>query len=225
MTLLEPDFRALPAAQRRIWPSLAPATSLDFVLYGGTAIALRLGHRTSIDFDFFTEQPLDHAAVRTSHTFFDQATVLQEGPNTLTVLVPDSVEPSSNVKLSYFGGIDIGRVGRPQVTSDSVLQVASIPDLMATKLKVMLQRAEAKDYTDVAAMLNSGASLAHGLASARVMYGTSFQPSESLKALIWFEDGDLDQLSTSDREVLTQAVRGVNTLPEVEISSTRLALP
>lgn len=216
-------MHVLPAAQRRIWPNLAPTTRLGFVLYGGTAIALRLGHRTSIDFDFFTEQPLDHAAVRTSHTFFDQVTVLQEGPDTLTVLVHDSVEPNSHVKVSFFGGIDIGRVGRPQVTRDSVLQVASIQDLMATKLKVMLQRAEAKDYMDVAAMLNSGASLAHGLASARAIYGTSFQPSESLKALVWFEDGDLDQLSTTDREVLAQAVRGIDTLPTVEVSSMRLA--
>lgn len=32
---------------------------LGFALYGGTAIALRLGHRTSVDFDFFNDRPLD----------------------------------------------------------------------------------------------------------------------------------------------------------------------
>jgi hypothetical protein len=48
----------LPPAQRLVWPDLAAAHRLGFVLYGGTAIALRLGHRSSVDFDFFTADPL-----------------------------------------------------------------------------------------------------------------------------------------------------------------------
>ncbi|MDF1482816.1 nucleotidyl transferase AbiEii/AbiGii toxin family protein [Extensimonas sp. H3M7-6] len=32
---------------------LRPAPAMGFALYGGTAIALRLGHRQSVDFDFF----------------------------------------------------------------------------------------------------------------------------------------------------------------------------
>jgi hypothetical protein len=38
---------------------LGPARSLGFVLYGGAAIALRLGHRQSVDFDFFSSRPLN----------------------------------------------------------------------------------------------------------------------------------------------------------------------
>jgi hypothetical protein len=49
---LEPKLGVLPPAQREIWTSLAPAARLNFVLYGGTAIALHLGHRESLDFDF-----------------------------------------------------------------------------------------------------------------------------------------------------------------------------
>jgi hypothetical protein len=51
---LEPKFSILPAAQREIWTSLAAATQLNFVLYGGTAIALH--HRESLDFDFFRSE-------------------------------------------------------------------------------------------------------------------------------------------------------------------------
>ena len=40
----------LPRAQRVLWPSLAQLSD-TFVLYGGTALALRLGHRASVDFD------------------------------------------------------------------------------------------------------------------------------------------------------------------------------
>jgi hypothetical protein len=46
----------LPIAQQHLWQELRPARDLGFVLYGGTAIALRLGHRPSVDFDFFTDQ-------------------------------------------------------------------------------------------------------------------------------------------------------------------------
>ena len=55
-----PKTRILPEAQKEIWPLLAPAPRLSFVLYGGTAVALHLGHRTSIDFDFFRSEPLDN---------------------------------------------------------------------------------------------------------------------------------------------------------------------
>ncbi|WP_454632828.1 nucleotidyl transferase AbiEii/AbiGii toxin family protein [Bradyrhizobium cenepequi] len=59
---LEPKLDILPAAQKEIWSSLSPAPSLGFVLYGGTAIALHLGHRESLDFDFFRSEPRSSAA-------------------------------------------------------------------------------------------------------------------------------------------------------------------
>jgi hypothetical protein len=47
----EPRLDLLPPAQREFWPQLRPAATLSFVLYGGTAVALLLGHRASLDFD------------------------------------------------------------------------------------------------------------------------------------------------------------------------------
>lgn len=49
-----PRLDVLPPAQQALWPRLRAAAGLGFVLYGGTAIALRLGHRASVDFDFFS---------------------------------------------------------------------------------------------------------------------------------------------------------------------------
>lgn len=45
MNSFVPRMDILPPAQRDIWERLAPARKLGFVLYGGTEIALRLGHR------------------------------------------------------------------------------------------------------------------------------------------------------------------------------------
>ena len=49
MPTFVPKLETLPKAQQEIWPHLKPAIDLGFVLYGGTAIALQLGHRESVD--------------------------------------------------------------------------------------------------------------------------------------------------------------------------------
>lgn len=214
----------LPPAQRRLWTELRLTSQLGLVLYGGTAIALRLGHRFSVDFDFFTDKPLNKQALRYALPFISGASVLQDQPSAFTVLVASEDTQNEYVKLSFFGTIDFGRVGEPEVTEDGILQIASLYDLMATKLKVILQRVEAKDYRDIAAMVNAGVSLAKGLAAARAMYGLSFQPSESLKALVYFEGGDLHTLSREDRETLIRAASAVRELPPVCIVARELSV-
>lgn len=218
----KPRLEILPPAQQRLWRELGPAVDLGFVLYGGTAIALRLGHRASVDFDFFSEKPLDREAIQSAFAFLAQSTVLQDERNALSVLVPYGDAVHSHVKVSFFGTIGFGRVGAPDMTQDGVLQVASLEDLMATKVKVVLQRAEAKDYRDIAAMLSVGVSLPRGLAAARELFGPNFQPSESLKAMVYFEDGDLQTLSQDEKNVLVKAVIAVRELPRVEVVSRQL---
>ena len=209
MTTFEPRLDILPAAQRKLWPELTPVQHHGFVLYRGTAIALRLGHRQSVDFDFFSSRPIDQAKLRAALPFLRQTTVRQDQPNTFEVAT------KAGVKVSFFGGLDFGRVGEPQRTTDGVLRAASMADLMATKLKVILQRSEAKDYQDIAAMVRAGIRLDTGLAAAEKIFQPTFAPSESLKALVYFEGGDMKRLSASDRATLVETARSVKTLPSV----------
>ncbi len=219
----KPRVDVLQPAQQRLWPELRNAPGLGFTLYGGTAIALRLGHRNSVDFDFFSERPLDREAIKAAFPFVAQSTTLQDQQNTWVVLVPYGNSEREHVKVSFFGMIDFGRVGEPDFTEDGVLQVAALDDLMATKVKVVLQRIEAKDYRDVAAMVNAGTSLSRGLASARALFGPNFQPSESLKALVYFNDGDLNTLTTAEKDTLVNAVKAIRDLPHVSLLSKRLS--
>jgi hypothetical protein len=213
----------LPERQRALWPLLKPAAALGFVLYGGTAVALRLGHRQSIDFDFFSEHSLDPNVLYDEMPFLRDAQVIQQSPDTLTVLAQVPEASGVPVKISFFGPIRTGRVGVPQFTDDGILQIASPEDLFATKVKVLLQRVEAKDYRDIAAMLSAGQDLAKALGGAKAMYGYTFQPSESLKAMTYFEGGDLQSLSRQEREVLIEAAKLVKSIPEVEILDHRLS--
>ena len=218
----KPCMDILPPAQRRLWRELNNAPNLGFTLYGGTAIALRLGHRESVDFYFFSEKPLDRDAIKAAFPFMKQATTLQDQGNTWVVLVSYGNSEREHVKISFFSNISFGRVGEPDFTDDGVLQVASFDDLMATKVKVVLQRAEAKDYRDVAAMIQAGVSLSQGIASARQLYGPNFQPSESLKALVYFNDGDLNTLSPVEKAILVDAVKAVRDLPDAVLKSKGL---
>src|SRR5882757_10740612 len=99
--------------------------------------------------------------------FVPGSTVLQDAPETLVVLAE---MPAGPVKVSFFGGIRFGRVNDPLETCDGTLLVASLDDLMATKLKATLDRAEAKDYWDIARMISAGVSLSVGLSAFTQMF-------------------------------------------------------
>jgi len=203
---LQVHWEILPPPQRLLWKSLSPSIDTGFVLYGGTAAALRLGHRISLDFDFFSERPLDRQTLNEAFPFLNQSILIQDAPESLSVLASTA---SGSVKVSFFGQISIGRTGTPERTPDRVLEVASLLDLLATKLKVIQQRVEAKDYRDIAAILKSGTSLSDGLGAAAAMYGSNFQPSEALKALACFEGGDLSTLSVDEKKQLSLSVSKV----------------
>ena len=102
MRRFKPRMDILPSVQQRVWPELRPAAALGLVLYGGTAIALRLGHRASVDFDFFTDQPLDKERLVTTFSFLARSTTIQDRPDTFTFLVPSSSQAGQQVKVSSF---------------------------------------------------------------------------------------------------------------------------
>ena len=221
MNSFKPHMEIMPEAQRQIWPALSWAKTNGFVLYGGTAISLWCGHRASIDFDFFIDKQLNHNLV---HQELQKsgiaAHVVQEEKNSLSLFT----EPG-NVKLSFFGELSMGRVGTPSQTNDGIVSVASPLDLLATKLKVIMQRAESKDYIDIAQLLREGSHLGQGLGAARSMYGSAFAPAECLRALTFYDDGDLAKVDTKVRQELrVQAARAsqVFPIPVVDIVSKQL---
>jgi len=201
-----PRLDILPPPQRRLWNELADIPS-EFVLYGGTAVALHLGHRHSADFDFFGERPLDPNNLTLAIPFLAKATVTQREPNTLSCVV----DRDGPVKLSFFGLPSFRRLRLPSIAPDNHLRIASLFDLGGTKASVVQMRAEAKDYIDIDAMLLDGRiDLPTMLACARAIYGSQFNPQVTLKALSFFDDGDLRRLPQDLRERLARAIRSVD---------------
>jgi hypothetical protein len=211
--MLTPLLDTLPPSQRRLWSELAVLPP-EFVLYGGTALALRLGHRTSEDFDFFSNQSFQPDELERRIPFLAGSSRLQSSPNTLVSLV----DRGGPVKVSFFGGLTLRRVQDPEPVEGPGFPVASLLDLSATKVKAVQDRAEAKDYIDLSRLLEEGVDLATALGAALAVYGRAFNPVLSLKALSYFADGDLASLSDAIRSRLADAVRRVdpNHLPELQ---------
>ena len=93
---------------------------------------------------------------------------------------------------------------------------------MATKLKVILDRAEARDYRDIAEMIAAGVSLSTGLGAFKKMFNGD--PSQVLRAIGYFRDGDLPTLAKADQDLLRNARDQVIEVPDVQITPGTLAI-
>ena len=91
---VEPRIDVLPPAQRRIWGRLTEIP-LDFVLYGGTGLAMRLGHRSSVDLDLFSPGSFSPGELARALPFARPAETLQSEMDTLTLFV-EGVKVSSS---------------------------------------------------------------------------------------------------------------------------------
>lgn len=216
-------YDILSEEQHALLPRLRPTRELGFVLYGGTAIALQLGHRRSVDFDFFTSRPLDETLLIERLPFLATATTLQRDPRTLTVLASGD-GADGPVMLSFFGGLTMGRIEDPSPTSGGEILLASLLDLLGHKLKVLMQRVEAKDYLDIAALLRSGLSIERGLAAAAALFGPGFPVSDALRTLSWFGEGDLSALPADERDFLTDIAQRAGPIPPLAVRSRELDL-
>ena len=209
-----PRVDVLPPPQQRLWREL-DGTPAGFVLYGGTAIALRLGHRQSADFDFFSAASVDSGRLLRELPYLREAEVVQRGPDTLTCLV----DRGGPVRVSFFGGLNLRRVADPDALAAPAIWIASLLDLAATKAEVVQTRAAAKDYVDVDALIQrAGVSLPDALGAAAAVFGPAFNPLPTVKALSFFGDGDLAALPGEVRRRLLDAASTVDlaTLPRFE---------
>lgn len=206
LATFEPRLDILPPAQQRLWPELSQ-TPKEFTLHGGTAIALRLGHRPSVDFDFFASEPLAPNDLLQKIPYLRGATVRQLAPDTLTV----TAERGGPVQVSFFGGLDLGQVALADRARGPGIKVASLLDLAGFKVAVVPQRVELKDYIDVHTLLTKAdIPLAKMLASAKIIYGSQFNPLLALKALAYLEDRALAELSADTRRDLIAAVKATD---------------
>lgn len=172
------NYDILNAEQHALMLSLAIFKD-RYYLAGGTGLALQLGHRDSVDFDFFTQKTFSTVdlSVELDSVFRDHHIIKdQEDKNTLTVLVDD-------VKLSFFAYPY--ETAKPLIKAEH-FNVASIEDIGAMKLSAITARSAYKDYVDLYFILHK-IELKELASMAKKKFPT-LDTNLVLKSLVYFDD-------------------------------------
>lgn len=179
----------LPAEQLTCLRTLGPAaTALGFYLGGGTAVALTVGHRRSVDFDWFTAgfpgNPVDLAETLRGRGIALETTTLAERT------VHGQIAGIKVIFLEFRPPLL-----EPLVAwSEMGCRLASTADLAAMKLLAVTQRGTRKDFLDVLA-LSRRMSLDDMLDCYRRRFGVA-DTSRVLAGLCYFDDADAEPMPT-----------------------------
>ncbi|MFM9948963.1 MAG: nucleotidyl transferase AbiEii/AbiGii toxin family protein [Saprospiraceae bacterium] len=152
-----------------------------FNLAGGTALALQIGHRKSVDLDFFGARPIDK----------DEMVALLEVLGNLHIL-----QHSRNILIFNLNGIKVDFVNYKypwlrEITINEGIRLVSLSDIGAMKLGAIAGRGKKRDFTDLYFLLKKF-TLPELLAFYREKYpdGNEFLV---LRSLTYFSDADEDK--------------------------------
>ena len=185
----------LQPSLRNVWPLLAAAVEdIGGSLFGGTALAIHLRHRQSFDLDYMTDEPFETAEVaeKLLVAASGAARILRQDREGLHVVVGGvAVEVFRAPERGYNPG-HVRTLETPTVIDG--LRVASLPDLLASKLDVLLYRRKLRDYIDLTAIdAQSPYSLEDGLLLHMARYGATPEGFELSRIISLLEDpGRLD---------------------------------
>ncbi|MDO8655531.1 MAG: nucleotidyl transferase AbiEii/AbiGii toxin family protein [bacterium] len=151
----------------------------DFGLVGGTAIALHLGHRESIDFDLFTFDEFSNPKIRRKISqvrIIDK--VLRDETGQYTIVI-------SGVRFTFFQfpyKINFSE------TFDDVVRLPDILTLAAMKAFALGSRAKWKDYVDLYFILKDNHSVSEITARGVEIFGHEFNEKIFRTQLAYFKD-------------------------------------
>jgi hypothetical protein len=157
-----------------------PQPAPGFYLAGGTALALQLGHRVSVDLDWMHDEPI-------SETLLPAVERTYAGRQ-LDVRVNNSAELTffaDGVKVTFlhypfrllFPTIECGKVS-----------LAALRDIAGMKAYAIGRRAAFKDYVDIYFILKHGVDLNGVISIAQKKFGSVFDPRLFLEQLVYFDD-------------------------------------
>lgn len=172
------QLHAVPEPVAALLARLASSDALTpFALGGGTSLALRFGHRLSVDLDYFTTGEFDPGLLSDS-LGLDDMSVLAMSTNTLRLV-------ACGVK------IDLLRHNYPEVAPvDEIAghRLVSVPDLAAMKLNAIANRGSKKDFYDMAELLRH-----HSLEDMLGFFSRKYpatDPFAVIRSLVWFDDAE-----------------------------------
>jgi len=153
---------------------------IGFNLAGGTALALQIGHRKSIDLDFFGARPIDMDEIVGLLEPLGDLRLLQHTRNILILNIKGVKVDFVNYKYPWLRAI--------QIVED--IRLASLPDIGAMKLGAIAGRGKKRDFTDLYFLLQQ-----FTMSELLGFYREKYQDGNEflvLRSLTFFEDAEED---------------------------------
>lgn len=151
-------------------------------LVGGTALALQLGHRKSIDLDFFGTIDCEVEYLRESIAGIASLTILKESPHIHIYIVDGIKVDIVNYKYPWLD----------DVVLEQGLRLASVSDIAAMKITAIIGRGTKKDFIDIAFLLHH-----FSLEEILHFYAAKYNDSSvfmAMKSLAYFDDAEADPM-------------------------------
>lgn len=151
-------------------------------LVGGTALALQLGHRKSIDLDFFGTVDCEAEYLRESIAGIASLTILKESPHIHIYIVDGIKVDIVNYKYPWLD----------DVVLEQGLRLASVSDIAAMKITAIIGRGTKKDFIDIAFFLHH-----FSLEEILHFYAAKYNDSSvfmAMKSLAYFDDAETDPM-------------------------------
>lgn len=169
---------------RRLGPVLTP---LGFYLAGGTALALQLGHRRSVDLDWFTARPLGDPLLLVRW--------LRDGDIAL-----NQVQVAPGTLHGVVSGVRVSMLEYPYALLRRLVKcpqfgcgLGSPADIATMKLSAIVQRGAKKDFVDVYALAKTTLTLQKMLAQFQQRFGVD-DLAHVLCSLVYFDDADRERM-------------------------------
>lgn len=182
----------------------------DFYLVGGTAIALQIGHRHSIDFDLFTIKPIRNTGIKN---------IIQKNKYTIhSILFEDSIQLHlviNNVKLTFYEfPYDI----KPEIKFDDIIKTPDLLTLASMKAFALGRRGKWKDYVDLYFIFKHHLSFESVCKQASKIFSNAFNEKLFRQQLSYFEDIDFsEEVEYIDNNISKDTIK--NFLTEISLKS------
>ncbi len=174
----------LSGEQKVLLPYLAQFKR-EYILVGGTALALLIGHRRSIDFDFFKKGQVNRGKIKDRFAKVPfQKQLLFENPDGIHYLV-------NEVKVTFFQyPFDIPKV---HAIGNTGIKTPDLLTLAAMKFYAMGRRAKWKDYVDIYILLKGHFSIEEVSVRAYELFEGGYSEKLFRQQISYFEDIDYSE--------------------------------
>jgi len=155
-------------------------------LAGGTALALHLAHRRSVDLDFFSQEPFESESLLGLLRRIGDIRVERSEPGTFRGQL-------AGVQISFiryeYPVLD------PPIKFEFGPGIAGIRDIASMKLSAIMGRGSRRDFVDLYAVCQHGHEMEEVYGWFRLKYrGISYDPYHLAKSLVYFVDAEKEPL-------------------------------